>query len=64
MVGGMTANNPKPPAGGDPSVGAIASVNFRVRCEKLGHGEDVFLVQEDDTKMQKVRSFVLTFMTD
>ena len=36
--------------------GAIAHVNFRVRCEKLGHGEDVFLVQESDHKMQKVRS--------
>jgi hypothetical protein len=35
--------------------GAIAHVNFRVRCEKLGHGEDVFLMEEGDTKMQKVR---------
>jgi hypothetical protein len=35
--------------------GAIAHVHFRVRCERLGHGEEVFLVQEGDTKMQKVR---------
>ena len=35
--------------------GAIAHVNFRVRCEKLGYGEDVYLIQDDDTKMQKVR---------
>ena len=34
--------------------GNIAHVNFRARCETLGHGEDVFLVQEDDTAMQKV----------
>jgi hypothetical protein len=35
--------------------GAIAYVNFRVRCEKLGHGEDVYLLQEGDVKRQKVR---------
>ncbi len=35
--------------------GAIAHVNFRVRCETLGHGEEVFLVQEGDSKRQKVR---------
>ena len=27
-------------------VGAVAHVNFRVRCETLGHGEEVFLVAE------------------
>ena len=35
--------------------GAIAHVNFRVRCETLGHGEEVFLVPKDDDKRQKVR---------
>jgi hypothetical protein len=35
--------------------GAIAHVNFRVRCETLGHGEEVFLAQELDTRRQKVR---------
>jgi hypothetical protein len=38
------------------SGGAIAHVNFRVRCETLGHGEDVYLVEKNDTQMQKVRS--------
>lgn len=38
-----------------PAAGAIAHVNFRVRCERLGHGEEVFLVQEGDAKRQKVR---------
>jgi hypothetical protein len=35
--------------------GSIAHVNFRVRGEKLGHGEEVFLVQQDDAGMRKVR---------
>lgn len=35
--------------------GSIAHVNFRVRGEKLGHGEEVFLVQQDDVAMRKVR---------
>lgn len=35
--------------------GSIAHVNFRVRGEKLGHGEEVFLVQQDDVGMRKVR---------
>jgi hypothetical protein len=35
--------------------GAIAHVNFRVRCEKLGHGEEVYLLQQGDVKRQKVR---------
>lgn len=36
--------------------GALAHVNFRVRCEALGHGEAVYLVEEGDAKMQKVGS--------
>jgi hypothetical protein len=32
--------------------GMVAHVTFRVRCEKLGHGEEVFLVSQDG----KVRS--------
>lgn len=28
----------------DFEVGAVAHVTFRVRCESLGHGEEVFLV--------------------
>ena len=35
--------------------GSVAHVNFRVRGEKLGHGEEVFLVQQDDAGMRKVR---------
>lgn len=34
----------------------VALVNFKVRCERLGHGEEVFLVQQgDDERRQKVR---------
>uniref|UniRef100_A0A7S2Y679 Alpha,alpha-trehalose-phosphate synthase (UDP-forming) n=1 Tax=Entomoneis paludosa TaxID=265537 RepID=A0A7S2Y679_9STRA len=32
----------------DFEVGAVAHVNFRVRCESLGYGEEVFLVAEDE----------------
>jgi hypothetical protein len=28
-------------------VGAVAHVTFRVRCEPLSHGEEVFLVPQD-----------------
>jgi hypothetical protein len=35
--------------------GAIAHVNFRVRCETLGYGEDVYLIEHADTQMQTVR---------
>jgi hypothetical protein len=40
----------------DFEVGSVAHVSFRVRCEGLGHGEEVFLVMEDDPAMQKVRA--------
>jgi hypothetical protein len=49
----MSASSKVPVAA---QTGAIAHCNFRVRCETLGHGEDVFLVQEKDTKRQKVRT--------
>eukprot|EP00529_Nitzschia_sp_RCC80_P007412 CAMPEP_0113480238 /NCGR_PEP_ID=MMETSP0014_2-20120614/21768_1 /TAXON_ID=2857 /ORGANISM="Nitzschia sp." /LENGTH=1302 /DNA_ID=CAMNT_0000373653 /DNA_START=126 /DNA_END=4034 /DNA_ORIENTATION=+ /assembly_acc=CAM_ASM_000159 len=40
--------------GGSASIsGNVAHVNFRVRCEGLGYGEEVFLVQDGDDKMQK-----------
>jgi len=39
----------------DFEVGAVAHVNFRVRCDKLSHGEEIFLVAESDQGMQKVR---------
>lgn len=43
--------------------GALAYANFRVRCETLGHGEAVYLVEEGDAKMQKVGSpFCVTFL--
>jgi hypothetical protein len=29
--------------------GYVAHVRFRVRCEALGHGEEVFLVAAEDT---------------
>jgi L-amino acid N-acyltransferase YncA len=35
-------------------VGAVAHVNFRARCERLGHGEEVFLVAEEDKGRTKV----------
>jgi hypothetical protein len=35
-------------------VGAVAHVNFRVRCESLGHGEEVYLVAEGDKGRTKV----------
>jgi hypothetical protein len=38
----------------DFEVGAVAHVTFRVRCEKLGHGEEVFMVMDGDPTMQKV----------
>ena len=34
---------------------SVAHVNFRVRCENLGHGEEVFLVPEGDLSVKKVR---------
>jgi hypothetical protein len=34
--------------------GCIAHVDFRVRCETLGHGEDVFLVKSDDPNLSNV----------
>lgn len=34
----------------------IAHVSFRVRCETLGHGDEVFLVSEDGSRTRKVRS--------
>ena len=38
----------------DFEAGSVAHVNFRVRCETLGHGEEVFLVAQSDQGMQKV----------
>jgi hypothetical protein len=35
--------------------GFIAQLNFRVRCETLGHGEGVFLVRSDDPDLTRVR---------
>ena len=34
----------------------IANVRFRVRCETLGHGEEVYWQQHGDSGMQKVRT--------
>jgi hypothetical protein len=36
------------------SGGAAANVIFRVRCENFRHGEEVFLVPEDDPSIKKV----------
>jgi hypothetical protein len=41
-------------------VGAVAHVNFRVRCELLGHGEEVYLVEEGDKGRTKV-GFILVW---
>ena len=32
----------------------IAHVNFRVRCETLGHGDEVFLVPDEGQGARKV----------
>lgn len=32
----------------------IANVNFRVRCETLGHGDEVFLVSDEGQGARKV----------
>ena len=32
----------------------VASVNFRVRCETLGHGDEVFLVSDEGQGGRKV----------
>jgi hypothetical protein len=37
-------------------VGSVAHVTFRVRCESLGHGDEVFLVPSGDKGTNKVRS--------
>ena len=59
-VGGGSASGAPTGASGGTGVSAsktgnVAHVNFRVRCEGLGYGEEVFLVQDGDDKMQKVR---------
>ena len=36
--------------------GSAAHVSFRVRCETLGHGEEVFLAREDDVNLSNVSS--------
>jgi len=41
----------------DFEVGAVAHVSFRVRCETLGYGEEIFLVAEGDHGRQKVSCF-------
>jgi hypothetical protein len=46
----------------DSEAGLVANVSFRVRCERLGYGEEVFLVPDDAQGMQKVsarESFLL-----
>jgi hypothetical protein len=40
-------------------VGNVAHVNFRVRCEGLGHGEEVFLVEGTTSSTNKVRYHVM-----
>eukprot|EP00978_Attheya_sp_CCMP212_P047422 scaffold421360_cov57-Attheya_sp.AAC.3 len=37
--------------------GSIARVSFRVRCETLGHGEEVFLVRSDDANLSRYRFY-------
>lgn len=45
------------------TVGSLAHVNFRVRCETLGHGEIVKLVRADDNEMAQVRETLLIART-
>lgn len=42
-----------PPTTTDSGIGDVAHVNFRVRCNGLGYGEEVFLVAKDDVKGQE-----------
>lgn len=37
----------------------IANVNFRVRCETLGHGDEVFLVSDEGQGARKVGFLLL-----
>ena len=39
-------------------VGAVAHVTFRVRCEKFGFGEEVFLVSTDGKQVRRSSFFV------
>lgn len=41
----------------DFELGAVAHVNFRVRCETMSHGEEVFLVPTGDLGKRKVNQF-------
>jgi hypothetical protein len=41
--------------------GSVAHVSFRVRCETLGHGEEVFLVKEDDVNLGNVSSEIQSY---
>lgn len=38
----------------DFEAGAVAHVSFKVNCEKIGHGEEVFLVTESEEGVTKV----------
>jgi hypothetical protein len=40
-------------------VGAVAHVTFRVRCERLSHGEEVFLVSQGNDKVRYICVVVL-----
>ena len=41
--------------------GSVAHVSFRVRCETLGHGEEVFLVKEEDVNLGNVSSEIPSY---
>lgn len=49
-----TMANLLPPPDTDESLGGIAQVTFRVRCETLGHGESVFLAQAENPSGSRV----------
>jgi hypothetical protein len=38
----------------DLETGLVANVTFRVRCEPVGHGEEVFLVPDEPQGLEKV----------
>ena len=50
----MSASSSQPQEGIKEEVSRLAQVTFRVRCEKIGHGEDVFLSDPAGSKVRRL----------